>query len=94
MFVLQRHAFHDTTYSCMTSCRADEMVHEFEKIRVLIKSNGQVHWEPGGVFATTCDIDILYFPFDTQVSISVCSHLQSCRSYGCRQFLCAARILP
>ena len=43
------------------------MFNEFEKIRVLIKSNGDVHWEPGGVFATSCDIDILYFPFDTQV---------------------------
>ena len=73
MCVLQRHAFHVVSrrymYVRMTSCRADEMVHEFEKIRVLIKSNGQVHWEPGGVFATTCDIDILYFPFDTQGSI-------------------------
>ena len=25
-----------------------------------------MHWEPGGVFATTCDIDITYFPFDEQ----------------------------
>ena len=42
------------------------MIHEFEKIRVLISSNGNVHWEPGGVFATTCDIDISYFPLDEQ----------------------------
>ena len=44
------------------------MMQEFEKIRVLISYNGLVHWEPGGVFATTCDIDITYFPFDKQVT--------------------------
>lgn len=49
--------------------RADAMIQEFEKIRVLISHDGKVHWEPGGVFMTTCDIDITYFPFDTQVSI-------------------------
>ena len=46
--------------------RADEMFQNFEKIRVLVSSNGKVHWEPGGVFATTCDIDITFFPFDIQ----------------------------
>ena len=42
------------------------MIRQFEKIRVLVASNGKIHWEPGGVFSTTCDIDITYFPFDTQ----------------------------
>jgi len=42
------------------------MIQEFEKIRVLIAHDGVVHWEPGGVFMTTCDIEILYFPFDMQ----------------------------
>ncbi len=42
------------------------MIQDFEKIRVLISSTGKVHWEPGGVFTTTCDIDITYFPFDSQ----------------------------
>jgi hypothetical protein len=46
------------------------MIQEFEKIRVLIRSDGLVHWEPGGVFVTTCDIDIIYFPFDSQVTHS------------------------
>ena len=44
------------------------MIQEFEKIRVLVSYNGLVHWEPGGVFTTTCDIDITYFPFDNQVT--------------------------
>ncbi|XP_067652167.1 neuronal acetylcholine receptor subunit alpha-3-like [Haliotis asinina] len=34
---------------------------------VIIKSNGTVIWEPGYVSSTTCNIDITYFPFDTQV---------------------------
>lgn len=42
------------------------MVQDFEKIRVLISHVGKLHWEPGGIFSTTCDIDISFFPFDTQ----------------------------
>jgi len=30
--------------------RAEYMIQEFEKIRVLIAYDGVVHWEPGGVF--------------------------------------------
>ena len=52
---------------------ADEMIQEFEKIRVLVSYNGLVHWEPGGVFTTTCDIDITYFPFDKQVTRVIAS---------------------
>jgi len=32
----------------------------------MLRHDGQLHWEPGGIFKTTCDIDIAYFPFDTQ----------------------------
>jgi len=46
--------------------RAEYMIQEFQQIRVLIAYDGIVHWEPGGVFMTTCDIHILYFPFDMQ----------------------------
>ena len=49
------------------------MIQEFEKIRVLVSYNGLVHWEPGGVFTTTCDIDITYFPFDKQVTRVIAS---------------------
>ncbi len=45
------------------------MIQEFQKIRVLVAHDGKVHWEPGGVFTTSCDIDITYFPFDKQVSV-------------------------
>jgi hypothetical protein len=46
---------------------ADELMPDFERIRVLLNSDGRLHWEPGGIFRTTCDIDIAYFPFDSQV---------------------------
>ena len=46
--------------------RADELIPDFERIRVLLASDGLLHWEPGGIFRTTCDIDIAYFPFDEQ----------------------------
>jgi len=39
---------------------------DFERIRVLLHSDGLLHWEPGGIFRTTCDINIAYFPFDSQ----------------------------
>ena len=43
---------------------------DFDRIRVLLKYDGTIHWEPGGIFRTTCDIDISFFPFDAQVSVS------------------------
>jgi Neurotransmitter-gated ion-channel ligand binding domain len=33
----------------------------------LLHYDGRLHWEPGGIFKTTCDIEIAYFPFDGQV---------------------------
>ncbi|ELT93061.1 hypothetical protein CAPTEDRAFT_146658, partial [Capitella teleta] len=38
----------------------------YSNFRSLIKSNGRVRWEPGGVFKTMCQIDITYYPFDRQ----------------------------
>ena len=48
------------------SCRAHEIYGDYSKFRALINHTGLVHWEPGGVFNTTCPIDITYFPFDDQ----------------------------
>ena len=45
---------------------AEELVPDFDRIRVMLRYDGRLHWEPGGIFKTTCDIDIAYFPFDTQ----------------------------
>ncbi|CAD5113333.1 DgyrCDS2509 [Dimorphilus gyrociliatus] len=50
-----------------TKNRADELAPDFKQIRVRLSYNGKVHWEPGGIFTTTCDIDIRYFPFDEQL---------------------------
>lgn len=49
------------------SFRADELAPDFLRIRALLSHDGHVHWEPGSIFTTTCDIDIRYFPFDEQI---------------------------
>ena len=49
--------------------RAQELSPDFSKIRALVTHNGDVHWEPGSILSTTCDIDIRYFPFDEQECI-------------------------
>ena len=46
--------------------RAEEIYGDYTEFRALIKSHGLVHWEPGGIFKTMCQIDITYFPFDDQ----------------------------
>ncbi len=46
--------------------RVEDLLPDFERIRVLLHSDGTLHWEPGGIFRTTCDIDIAYFPMDSQ----------------------------
>ena len=38
---------------------------------------GEVLWLPGGVYKTSCDIDITYYPFDTQTCTIVFSTLVS-----------------
>ena len=48
------------------ACSAEQMVHDFDRMGVLVASDGKMHWEPGGIFTTTCDIDITFFPFDLQ----------------------------
>ena len=57
------------TYNCcifLCDYRADNMAHDFDRMGVIVSNDGKVHWEPGGIFTTTCDIDITYFPFDSQ----------------------------
>jgi Neurotransmitter-gated ion-channel ligand binding domain len=46
---------------------AELLTPDFSGMRVLIRHDGRVHWEPGGVFTTTCDIDVRFFPFDDQL---------------------------
>ncbi len=42
------------------------MTQDFDRMGVLLSHDGKIHWEPGGVFSTTCDMDITFFPFDLQ----------------------------
>lgn len=51
---------------CRYLSRAEELAPDFKRVRARISHDGHVHWEPGGIFTTTCDIDIRYFPFDEQ----------------------------
>lgn len=37
--------------------------------QVRIQNFGLMDWQPTGVFETSCDIDVTYYPFDTQVHI-------------------------
>ena len=56
-----------TKQQSLCVCSAEEtMMDGFLKIRAIVFHDGRVHWEPGGNFRTTCNIDIYYFPFDQQ----------------------------
>ena len=46
--------------------RAEEIYGDYREFRSIVTNDGQVRWEPGGVFKTMCQIDITYFPFDNQ----------------------------
>lgn len=50
-------------FSCY---RADGIYGDYGQFRSIIQSDGSVHWEPGGIFKTICEIDITYYPFDEQ----------------------------
>ncbi|KAF6771539.1 hypothetical protein AHF37_09842 [Paragonimus kellicotti] len=48
---------------------ADERLVEQREARVVISSNGNTLWVPQALFKSTCEVEITYFPFDTQVSM-------------------------
>ena len=52
--------------SYVNSYRAENIYEEYDQFRAVITNTGDVHWEPGGVFKTMCEIDITYYPFDDQ----------------------------
>ena len=37
--------------------------------RVSLRSDGEMLWHPGGIYKTSCPLDVTYFPFDTQVNM-------------------------
>ena len=51
-----------------SSVRVEYQFPDFSKYRAILTSDGQVRWEPAGVFETSCIIDITFYPYDTQVS--------------------------
>ncbi|ELU09565.1 hypothetical protein CAPTEDRAFT_181469 [Capitella teleta] len=46
---------------------AEEIYRDYTEFRAVLKSSGKIRWEPGGVFKTMCQIDITYYPFDSQI---------------------------
>jgi len=48
--------------------RVEYQFPDFSRYRAVISANGNVLWEPAGVFETSCKIDITFYPYDTQVS--------------------------
>ena len=37
-----------------------------DEVPFRVDQTGQVVWNPPGIYSTHCDIDITYYPFDTQ----------------------------
>ncbi|TPP62198.1 Neuronal acetylcholine receptor subunit alpha-4 [Fasciola gigantica] len=46
---------------------ADERLKEHREARVVIDNNGGALWVPQALFKSTCEVEITYFPFDTQI---------------------------
>ncbi|XP_041354404.1 neuronal acetylcholine receptor subunit alpha-7-like isoform X2 [Gigantopelta aegis] len=44
----------------------DLSVIDDDNVPLRVFSNGKVVWNPPGIYVTNCDIDITYYPFDTQ----------------------------
>ena len=40
---------------------------EDEKLLIRATDTGIMTWEPPGIFETYCDVDVTYYPFDTQL---------------------------
>ena len=38
----------------------------FKRFNVVVTSDGNVVWMPGGKFVVSCELDITYYPFDDQ----------------------------
>ncbi|XP_076467580.1 neuronal acetylcholine receptor subunit alpha-7-like [Babylonia areolata] len=49
----------------------------FDRNYLFIRCSGEVTWIVGGVFKTSCDIDVTYYPFDTQECHVIISTLVS-----------------
>ncbi|VDP81995.1 unnamed protein product [Echinostoma caproni] len=46
---------------------ADERLKEHREARVVIHNDGSTLWVPQALFKSTCEVEITYFPFDTQI---------------------------
>jgi len=55
------------TMRVLLLCHSAESIYgEYKEFQAVLRRNGRVRWEPGGVFRTMCPIDIRFYPFDEQ----------------------------
>ena len=48
------------------SHRAETIYESYNEFQAVLRPDGSLRWEPGGIFKTMCQIDITYYPFDEQ----------------------------
>ncbi len=46
--------------------RAETIYESYNEFQAVLRPDGSLRWEPGGIFKTMCQIDITYYPFDEQ----------------------------
>lgn len=45
---------------------AETIYESYNEFQAVLRPDGSLRWEPGGIFKTMCQIDITYYPFDEQ----------------------------
>ena len=38
----------------------------YRRFLITVRHNGSARWQPGGVYAISCDLDMVFYPFDDQ----------------------------
>lgn len=65
-WMIERHS-QTKCISVFFTFRAEKIYEDYNNFRAIIRYDGLIRWEPGGVFKTMCQIDITYYPFDRQM---------------------------
>lgn len=49
-------------------CSVDERIQAHRIARVVVHADGSILWVPQALFKSACQVEITYFPYDTQAS--------------------------
>jgi len=41
----------------------------YRRFLITVRYDGWSRWQPGGVYAISCDLDMVFYPFDDQRSV-------------------------